>query len=252
MSHPNIAALLTVFLERYQDLETAFSDLLTKRNIYTAFGAQLDAIGRLVGMPRNGLSDADYQRYLFAQISTNRSDGLIEDLISIALLVLNDPAAVVTVQNEGPAGVSVQIKSTTVDDATANILLDFLLRAKLAGVDLVLLTQYVSDDVSWRFARFASASGALSIGNTTILVDSTTGFPSTGTLIIDAGVAAQETVTYTGKTATAFLGVSALTANHVIASGVTLTTASGAGMGDTSDPTIGGQLASARDAAYTP
>ncbi len=176
---------------------------------------------------------------------------MIEDLISIAVLVLNDPAAYVQVTTEGSAGVSVRIGDVTVTDALANILLDFLQRAVLAGVRLVLSTQQVDDDDSWFFATATFASGALSIGATTIPATSTTGFPDVGSLVIDPGLAVAETVTYTGRTPTSFLGVSALIANHVTASELALATGPGLGMGDTSDATVGGQLASARDAAYT-
>ncbi len=249
---PNIIALVTAFAERYQDVEDVFQDLLTERDVYSAIGVQLDVIGRIVGMPRNGLVDADYRRYIFAQIATNNSDGLVEDLIAVSQLVLADATAYVEIKNQGVAGVAVRVGVITVNDVLANILLDFLLRTRLAGVRLVLETQPALDADTWSFAYAAFAAGPLSIGNTSIPVDSTSGFPDTGSLIIDAGLAAEETVTYTGKTSGGFLGVSSLVSNHVTSSGVTLSTGPGLGMGNTSDAGIGGQLVSARDTIYTP
>src|SRR4029077_229761 len=130
---------------------------------------------------------------------------------------------------------------------------DFLNDAKTAGVHLILETQYVDDDHVWMFATAAFANGAISSGATSITVDSTAGFPSSGTLHVDEGLAGQDlAVTYNGITATSFLNTSGLAHNHVDRTCITLASGSGIGlgMGDTSDPSVGGELESARDAHY--
>lgn len=247
-----IIDLVTIFAQRYQDLEIVFWALLTQRTVYTAVGAQLDTIGAIVGQPRSGMVDFDYRRYIFARIATNRSDGLVEDLISISKLILNDSTVYVQIDQQGVAAVVVRILNITVLDDLANILLGFLQSATEAGVRLILETQYVADSDELILAIFASTTGVLAPGNTTIPVDSTAGFPTSGTLTLDGGVAGFEDVTYTGITPTSFIGVSAVANAHVSGSGVVLTgaTANGKGMGDTSDGTIGGELSSARDAQY--
>lgn len=247
---PNIVALLTIFLQRYQDLETAFWQLLTQRGIYVAEGVQLDAIGKIVGQPRNGLGDDDYRRYIFARILTDKSDGIIEDLIAIALMVLNDSNAQILIMNTGMAALILRVKNITISDALANIALDFLQEATTAGVRLILESQTVGDSDSWFFAVSTFAAGALSIGNTTINVDSTAGFPASGTLDLDTGLAVVESVAYTGVTATSFIGVTPLVHNHVDRSEVALSGSPGRGMGDTSTPATGGQMSSARDSHY--
>ncbi len=71
---PHMIALLSVFLSRYDAIEAAFQDLLLLRSIDTAntddptgiVGAQLDLIGRKVGQPRNGLTNADFRRFIRA------------------------------------------------------------------------------------------------------------------------------------------------------------------------------------------
>lgn len=63
-------------------------------------------------------------------------------------------------------------------------------------------------------------NGAHSTSDTTVNYfdldgDATSAFPATGSLILSPGLAAEETVTYTSRTATAFSGVSALVNNHL-------------------------------------
>jgi hypothetical protein len=246
----NIVDLLTIFLTRYNDLETAFWALLTQRGVYSAIGKQLDNIGKLVGQPRNGLSDEDYRRYIFARIATDKSDGVIEDLITITALVINDAAALIQVDDQGEAAVVLRVLNIVVGNQIANILIDFLRDAVSAGVRLILETQYVADSDTWCFAVSAFAAGALSMGDTHINVDSTAGFPTSGSLDLDAGLGVAETVTYSGVTLTSFIGVSALANNHVDTSEVALHGSPGKGMGDTSDATVGGEMISARDGRY--
>lgn len=49
---PVIDLYLQLLIEQQQDLEKVFKDLLQLRSIDTAFGEQLDVIGRIVGQPR--------------------------------------------------------------------------------------------------------------------------------------------------------------------------------------------------------
>jgi hypothetical protein len=245
-----IVDLVTVFAQRWNDLEAVFWALLSMRTVYTAVGAQLDTVGEIVGQPRNGLGDDDYRRFIFARIATNKSSGLVEDLITVAKLVLNDANATIVVNQQGAAAVVVRVIGTTISDVLANITLDFLQATTEAGIRCILETQYVADSDEWFFALAAFATGTPAIGNTSIAVDSTAGFPSTGSLIIDEGTASAETVTYTGLTPASFIGVSALVHNHVTGTCVSLATGPGKGMGDTSDLTVGGELAAARDVHY--
>lgn len=248
----NIVDLITIFLQRYNDLEAALWALLVERGIDVAVGAQLDQIGKIVGQTRDGLVDDDYRRFIRARIAADRSDGVIEDLITVSRLVLNDAGALIVIDNEGDAGVAVRILQITVDDAVANVLLEFLDVAKSGGVHLILETQPALDADTFFTAIAADGVGALSIGATTIPVNSTVGFPSSGSLDVDTALATAETVTYTGITATSFLGVAALAHNHDDRALIALNGTPGKGCGDTSDGSVGGQLASARDVAYTP
>ena len=129
---PNIAALITTLAAPTQPIENALWQLLTQRALSTGIGAQLDAIGALVGQPRNGLADSDYARYIGARIAVNDSDGRVEDLITIARGVLNNVAAVIRVQPEGTATVVVRIQAIAVV-LTLGTILSGLLDAGVAG-----------------------------------------------------------------------------------------------------------------------
>jgi hypothetical protein len=251
---PNIIALLSLFAQRYNDLEAVAQAMLTLRNVYSATGQSLDIIGRIVGQSRLGLNDDDdYRRFILARITTNRSDGVIEDLIAIAVLVLNDSSAQIIIDNQGIAALVLRIGINAVTDNVANILLDFEQAAVAGGVRLIVETQYDDDADTWCFAQSTVLNGAATAGASTITVVSTAGFPANGTLNIDEALAAQDLgVTYNGVTPTSFLNVSGMAHNHVDQSEVSLAGAGalGLGMGDTSDGTAGGELISARDSHY--
>lgn len=150
-SKPNIEALLRCFLAPCQELEQAFQDLKLLRSVDTAEGVQLDVLGKVVGQPRNGVSDDElYRRYIRARIATNRSKGLIEDLIRISRLVIDDDALRVVVENVGIATVTVRAADITLPDDVAAIAYGFLSKAKSAGARLIF--QYVSSAPAGLFA----------------------------------------------------------------------------------------------------
>ena len=216
----NYEKLIAALTAPAADFELVCQQLLTLRSIYVAIGVQLDEIGDIVGQDRNGLDDDDYRRYLFARIATNRSAGKRSDLITISKLILNDPSATVYVDNQGTAAVVVRILEMVLGDALAEILLSFLQLAPAAGVRIILETATADDAHSFTTGVTAFATGTPTAGDTTIAVGSTAGFPASGSLVLDAGLAVQETVTYTGVGPTTFLGVSALAHNHVTKSAV--------------------------------
>lgn len=136
-NQPNIAAFLTALVGPCQPLENALQQLYTQRTIFTAIGVQLDALGSLVGQPRNGLVDADYRRFILARISTNNSDGRVEDLITVAKLVLNTAGVTITVLPQGTATVVVAIGAVAIAFALGSILSTFMQAAVAAGVRLL-------------------------------------------------------------------------------------------------------------------
>jgi len=130
-----LAALLTPF----QALEDAFQQLRTERSIDNAVGAQLDAIGKIVGRARQGVTDDEiYRRYVRAQIVTNKSDGLIDDMLTLADLIVFDDDATYVLDNQGACAFVLRVEGIVLDDDIADVLIAFLRRAAAAGVRPIL------------------------------------------------------------------------------------------------------------------
>lgn len=84
---PRMTALLAAFLNEGQQVENALYGLLAMQ-LPTATGAALDLIGKIVGQTRQGMLDAQYVQFIQARIRTNLSDGKVETLIAITLLLV--------------------------------------------------------------------------------------------------------------------------------------------------------------------
>lgn len=93
---PRLSGLIAAITNRIQELEDANWDVLNKRLLdYTdrngnpahAVAAQLDAVGRLVGQPRNGQDDATYLLYVRARIFLNKSRGRRGQIIQLIQLI---------------------------------------------------------------------------------------------------------------------------------------------------------------------
>jgi len=133
----NIVKLLRSLVGPAQDVENAFQQLLTGRFVDTAIGEQLDIIGKIVGQPRNGQDDDTYRRFIRAEIRANRSDGVFEDLIAVAELVVGDAATTIVTRNEGTATARVLVDGGSITPTVAAALVAFMVRAKAAGVRIV-------------------------------------------------------------------------------------------------------------------
>jgi hypothetical protein len=135
---PRIEAFVRATTSSLQALEDASVQLLTAWVLDTAIGAQLDQLGVIVGQPRDGLSDADYRRILRARIAANRSDGIVEDLIQVARMVVYDDAAQIEVERQDHATILVRINGIALSAQTQATLFALLTLARAAGVRLVL------------------------------------------------------------------------------------------------------------------
>lgn len=80
-----IRAVIEILGNMVQELEDVLWSLIGDRYLDTAEGAQLDVIGRVVGIGRTGtaMSDRRFRRRIVAKIAANVSDGQHERLIEI-------------------------------------------------------------------------------------------------------------------------------------------------------------------------
>lgn len=83
----NIPAILNCITPQIQALETMFWQIIEDFLLTNSpVGDQLNSIGSIVGAQRGYLSDAQYLQLILIQIAVNRSQGLSNDIITIATL----------------------------------------------------------------------------------------------------------------------------------------------------------------------
>lgn len=82
---PKFVQVLQLLTKQCEDIETAIFEFLNEFSIDTAVGAQLDLIGRLVGLNRNGRDDASYRTLLQIKVEINFSAGTPESLLKAAV-----------------------------------------------------------------------------------------------------------------------------------------------------------------------
>jgi hypothetical protein len=131
----NTQKMLRALLAPAAALQTAMLDVIAQTITENAVGVQLTEIGELVGRPREGVTDDDiYRRYVNAQISANKSDGLVEDHITVALLVVGDDDATIEVENTGAATTNIRVMGVAITEAVADVLVELIGKATADGV----------------------------------------------------------------------------------------------------------------------
>lgn len=139
MGDTNTQKALRAVLAPAAALEAAMQQVLTERSIDTAVGAQLTAIGARVGRAREGVTDDEiYRRYVRAQIAANKSDGVQRDILTVARLVVGDPAATLVLRNEGAAAYTLEVGGVALPAAVAAVLIELIRRATAGGVRPIL------------------------------------------------------------------------------------------------------------------
>jgi len=133
----NVEKLLAAVSTAVQDLENTYQQLLINRSIDTAEGVQLDVIGRIAGQLRSGLDDDTFRRYVRARIATHNSDGTIEDLLTVASLIIYDEDASYIITQEGTATARLRVAGVAVPDDLGEALTSFILKTKSGGVRIV-------------------------------------------------------------------------------------------------------------------
>ena len=118
---PNIKKLLSIFLAQAQELEDANMDLdANSTDISIAVGYQLDIIGKLIGVIRQGQSDVQYRDSILFQISLNVGNGTPEDCIQYLASVTKSTR--VKYWEHYPASVILETNGTTIPSNVPNTL----------------------------------------------------------------------------------------------------------------------------------
>lgn len=85
---PNLRDLASSFLDQAQALEDAAHPLLAERSLDNMTGHRLDGFGQVVAVMRAGRTDEEYRTRLRAELAILLSNGLAEDLLNIAQLLI--------------------------------------------------------------------------------------------------------------------------------------------------------------------
>lgn len=127
---PRLETWLSVYLKQVQIFEDATYDVIIKRLIDSAAGAQLAVIGRIVGEPNKlSLSDDEYRVFIRARVIANRSLGRVIDVLDVLNMISTVP---VRFTEQYPASMNLEFaeEPTYNTEVTAEMLRD----TKAAGV----------------------------------------------------------------------------------------------------------------------
>lgn len=127
----NWQKLIRALTKSRNEIEAVMKDLYTQRSLETAIGEQLDRLGQIIGLPRNGRNDADYREALRLQIRINRGSGEPELLIEALLFFTGSDT--VWLQEVYPAALIAYIDGTDI----INNILTQMNRIRLAGVNFM-------------------------------------------------------------------------------------------------------------------
>lgn len=158
---PKMRAFIRAYCKPMAALEQAIADLLTKRTVETATGAQLLVLARIVGQPvLAGLSEEDLRRYVRARIRANRSSGTGPDIIAITRLIVNDPDTEVLVRTVSGGVANVTLRNNPTDFDISRILFrDFLVKAMGIGVRIELEWEPADSTDTFEFESFTPPTG---------------------------------------------------------------------------------------------
>ena len=150
----NVKALLDVFSSGVQDIEDALDgvvqDQLSKGGVLA--GAQLDALGRMVGLARGGIADDVYQALLIGTIAENASDGSTAAVCAVSAqmflaesVFIADPNAPVANRSRACATVQIGIGSPGLDPALYPLAISAIGKTLASGVSLSNATTFNAD-----------------------------------------------------------------------------------------------------------
>lgn len=138
---PRFEALLRVLLARAQRFDDVLAQVYNGVWLDNAAGAQLDALGWIVGEPRLARGDTSYRVRIRARIAINRSNGKAPELLAVARLVL-EPTASVSYTPTPPASFVVEVRDTALDiDDIFNV----IGQVRAAGVGAYLISAADAD-----------------------------------------------------------------------------------------------------------
>jgi hypothetical protein len=116
---PLINALVEAPLDYGNTIETVLYDLLTKRLLDGAVGVQLDVVGAIFGVERDGRSDSAFLQFILATALAQDSSGTVPDVYGVLERIAPGGAFQIDQLIEDPAGFGVRFTSPTLPTTPA-------------------------------------------------------------------------------------------------------------------------------------
>lgn len=169
----NLRLFVRSWVDRVQECEDAATQLLHDRTVFAASGAQLDGVGQLVAVGRDGRTDEDYRLRLRGELAILFSQGSTEDIIDIFALLFtpvppDDPPNPEIVDYYPKTLYIRPIDHTLTDDPVAVAAL--LRRAVPAATELLFVYALHDDNELFTLSTqgaVSESSGTLGLTNTT-------------------------------------------------------------------------------------
>ncbi len=149
---PLLDNLLQSFVGEVQEIEDVLFQLLLERTVDEAVGEQLDIIGAIVGIGREGRNNTDYRQAVLIQIQVNNTGGQ-ESALAALLKNLVNPTTIDIVETF-PAGLDVAIDATGVSASTIQ-----LLRRAVAATVSLQFSQVDPGETPFAFSGSAFGDG---------------------------------------------------------------------------------------------
>jgi hypothetical protein len=130
---PGFAGLVRALVGPIQDIEAALVQMNTLRGLNTASGANLDGIGKIVGVARfPGEGDEPYRVRIKAKIIINISEGEPESVIAEYQLLTG--AQQIILDENHPAAMNIESEIQFADQALVNQIIGFLMEVAPCAV----------------------------------------------------------------------------------------------------------------------
>jgi len=149
-SKPRLIGFFTAFLQHVQKLENALYPLDQYRQLQYAYGAMLDGIGEIVGISRNGLSDAEYYIFLLGTIAENNSDTTTSVVLYVVGTLFQASTVFIQTPNSTPspftkpAVVGFSVGSAITQPSLFNVVEQIIKNTLGAGIKLSYIGQHNS------------------------------------------------------------------------------------------------------------
>jgi hypothetical protein len=150
---PNFRAMLQIFIDKIQEIENVLDDVQRLRWVDDATNAQLDVLGAIVGVDRDGRLDDAYRIVIKARIRANFASGIPSDFFEVFGILLGDDAST-ELHDYPPAAFTCEVSNAgmALTSEEANEVVAIFRSLRGAGIDGQLIYSLADDDGSFIFS----------------------------------------------------------------------------------------------------